>query len=287
MSPSSQVKTHHRSTYAAISAAQSHLSTKGKSAVITGAGTGVGAAIAQSLAVSGIAVIALLGRTEKTLLETKALVKEKNASTQVHTYVVDVVNAAATSTALESFAQSIGGKIDILFANAGYMPDLASITGSDPEDWWQGYEVNVRGNYNLLRAFDPLAGPGASVIHISSNVVHLPYLWGFSSYRSSKCGSTKMFEYYHNERPDLFVLQVHPGYLPTVLTSKIGDPPADSPYQYDDISLAGDFAVWAVSEEAKFLNGRFVWAAWDVDELKGMEKEVEEDVTKFTIGLLS
>jgi hypothetical protein len=31
--------------------------------------------------------------------------------------------------------------------------------------------------------------------------------------------------------------------------------------------LSGDFAVWLASDEAKFLAGKFVWAAWDVDEL--------------------
>lgn len=32
-------------------------------------------------------------------------------------------------------------------------------------------------------------------------------------------------------------------------------------------NLPGDYAVWAASEEAKFLHGRFTWAAWDVNEL--------------------
>jgi hypothetical protein len=40
-----------------------------------------------------------------------------------------------------------------------------------------------------------------------------------------------------------------------------------------------------VSPEAKFLRGKLVWANWDVDELKGMKKEIEE-TDKFTLGLL-
>ena len=40
------------------------------------------------------------------------------------------------------------------------------------------------------------------------------------------------------------------------------------------VSLAPHFLVWVVSEEAKFLKGRFVCANWDVDELKGKAKEI-------------
>jgi hypothetical protein len=43
--------------------------------------------------------------------------------------------------------------------------------------------------------------------------------------------------------------------------------------------------VWAVSPEAKFLKGKLVWSNWDVDEMKAMEKEIEE-TNKFTFGLL-
>jgi hypothetical protein len=43
--------------------------------------------------------------------------------------------------------------------------------------------------------------------------------------------------------------------------------------------------VWAASKEAKFLNGRFVWANWDVDELKAAAAEIEGG-NRFTTGLL-
>lgn len=49
--------------------------------------------------------------------------------------------------------------------------------------------------------------------------------------------------------------------------------------------LPANFAVWAASPEAKFLHGKFVWANWDVEELKAMAKEIE-GTSKFTLGLL-
>jgi hypothetical protein len=51
------------------------------------------------------------------------------------------------------------------------------------------------------------------------------------------------------------------------------------------VALSGDFVTWAVSPEARFLTGRFVWANWDVDELKDMAPQLAKDPEMFTIGL--
>lgn len=57
----------------------------------------------------------------------------------------------------------------------------------------------------------------------------------------------------------------------------------------NDISedLPGHFAVWAASEEAKFLHGRFVWAKWDVTELrKGqLRKMIDADSEFLQVGV--
>lgn len=41
------------------------------------------------------------------------------------------------------------------------------------------------------------------------------------------------------------------------------------------VQLAGDFTVWVASPEAAFVNGKFVWCNWDVDELKEKRGEIE------------
>lgn len=53
-------------------------------------------------------------------------------------------------------------------------------------------------------------------------------------------------------------------------------------------NLAGQFAVWAASAEARFLHGRFVWCNWDVDELKTGEirKRIDEDNSYLKVGVL-
>ena len=148
------------------------------------------------------------------------------------------------------------------------------------------FEVTIRGNFNVLTSFQPRAAPDASVIHVSSSAFHLQYMPGYSAYRASKSAATKVFEYFSHENPRLFVLQVHPDLiLGTTMSEKFGKSAVDSGLVPDDIELSGDFAVWAVSKEARFLNRRFSWANWDVEELQVDKKIIEANSSKFTVGL--
>lgn len=50
------------------------------------------------------------------------------------------------------------------------------------------------------------------------------------------------------------------------------------------VSLPASFHVWLASPEARFLKGKFVWANWDVDELKARANDIEMS-SQFCIGL--
>ncbi len=54
---------------------------------------------------------------------------------------------------------------------------------------------------------------------------------------------------------------------------------------FDLFSLSANFNVWLASPEAGFLMGKFLWANWDVDELKSKAKEIEAG-TQLSIGLV-
>ncbi|KAG7129230.1 Short chain dehydrogenase citE like protein [Verticillium longisporum] len=289
MASPNPTKIYRTTTYKAISPLRPEFSTSGKNALITGAASpGIGSAIAKSLAQSNLANLALLGRTLKTLEITKASIEALKTDTKIHIYVVDVADASAVDAALKAYTEAIEGKIDILIANAGYMPDLTTIAEATPTDWWRAFEVAIKGNFNLLRAFLPVAASGAAVIHVSTAAVYLPYMETFSAYRASKMGGTKLFEYFHHENPNLFVLQIHPGLIGgTAMAAKFEHKAVDLGLVFDDISLPADFVVWATSDEAKFLDGKFVCVNWDVDELKAMRSKIEAaDKTLPVMGLL-
>ncbi|EFX04042.1 short chain dehydrogenase reductase [Grosmannia clavigera kw1407] len=290
------LKATHSNTYAAIAPTLPQLSTAGKSAFVTGGGArGIGAAIASSLVRSGITSIGLLGRQEDKLRESEAALRVLSPTVDIHVYAgVDVRDIAAVKKAVTDFAASakgsIPGKIDILVTNAGYMPqqlkDLQAYQSEvDRADWWSVFEINVLGNFNVVQAFQPVAAPGASVVHISSMVADMPYVPTNGVYSASKVAATKLFEYVHNENPDLFVVQVHPG---LILTTDMAESFRDAVQGYTgiDVELPGDFVNWVVSPEARFLNGRFVDAEWDIDELKAHESELKKDLRKYTVGIL-
>ena len=51
------------------------------------------------------------------------------------------------------------------------------------------------------------------------------------------------------------------------------------------VSIAGAFCVWICSPEAAFLKGRFVWAQWDVEEMKARKQEILDDPNLLNLSL--
>ncbi|KAL7922776.1 NAD(P)-binding protein [Trichoderma austrokoningii] len=287
MSDFAQVPTYtkvfHHEPYAAILPTRPELSTQGKHVVITGAGTGIGVAIALSFAQSGASSIALLGRTEVTLLKTKQAVNAICPETAVHIVTADVADEASVRAALDKYASIAGKKLDILVANAGVFPDPETLLDTDASLWWSGFEINVRGQFNLVRAFVPLAENKATIIHVTTSVVQFPFVPGSSSYHGSKMAGSKIFDYLHHENPDLRVLQFHPGVVQTSMSQKSFDRGIPRPVM-DDASLPGAFAVWCASADSERLRGKFLWANWDVDELKAKELQGTQQLTMGLLG---
>ncbi|KAL6835992.1 hypothetical protein J3E69DRAFT_361334 [Trichoderma sp. SZMC 28015] len=277
-------KKFHHEPYEAISPTRPELSTKGKNVVITGGGGEIGAAIALTFAQSGASSIALLGRTEATLLKSKQAIDSKYPETTVHIITADVADEASVTAALSKFASVAGKKLDILVANAAVLPDPGTLLGTESSLWWSGFEINVRGQFNLVRAFVPLAEKNATVINVTSSVAQFPFVPGSSSYHGSKLAGVKIFDYLHFENSDLRVLQFHPGVVQSSMSQKSFDtgiprPTMDSPF------LPGAFAVWCASAESESLRGKFLWANWDVEELKEIVKTFE-GAPQLTFGLL-
>jgi 2-keto-3-deoxy-L-fuconate dehydrogenase len=128
----------------------------GKSAVITGGGSGIGKAIAVLFAKQGATVHIIELSTESA----KAAVEEiNNTGGSVFSYAADVSNQEQVLSIIQQI-----GKVDILINNAG-IAHVGNLENTAPADFDRVYNVNVKGAYNCLYAAVPLMkAQGSGVI---------------------------------------------------------------------------------------------------------------------------
>lgn len=140
-------------------------SLQGKNAIITGAGKGIGRALAIALAQEGVN-IGLAARTESDLDSVAAELKQygiKTATATMDVADIDAVNAAV------SVLKSTLGSIDILINNAG-IGAFGSFMELEPEKWEQIIRVNLLGAYYVTRAVLPemIERKTGDIINVSS-----------------------------------------------------------------------------------------------------------------------
>jgi len=137
----------------------------GKRAVVTGGGTGIGLAIAQTLAAEGCRVL-IAGRREQPLHDAVAA-QEKGHAMLHHT--VDVADRQSVAR-LFAFCQQALGPIDILVNSAGVNIVNRSMAEMRPEDWDLVLAINATGTYNCMHEVLPeMRGRGDGlIVNISS-----------------------------------------------------------------------------------------------------------------------
>jgi 3-oxoacyl-[acyl-carrier protein] reductase len=142
------------------------LALAGKVAVVTGAGRGMGSAIAQSLARLGAAVV-LCGRTRASLESTAKAVAEAGGMAEV---VPCDVTSLESVEALAKCVEASFGRVDVLVNNAGVGGFGGPLHQVPPEAWEQILNTNLRGVYYAIRAFVPLmiGARSGDIINISS-----------------------------------------------------------------------------------------------------------------------
>ncbi|WP_426955652.1 SDR family NAD(P)-dependent oxidoreductase [Muricoccus radiodurans] len=133
----------------------------GKVAIVTGAGTGIGKAIAELFARAGAQVV-LAGRTAATL--------EAVAVTTGGTIVPTDVRSLESVEALFAAALSRHGRVDVVVNNAGMSGPVGNIAEVDVGAWRDCIEVNLFGAMHVLRVAARVlsAGGGGSIINMSS-----------------------------------------------------------------------------------------------------------------------
>lgn len=157
----------------------------GQVAVVTGAGRGIGKAIAQELSSLGSAVV-LCGRIRATLESAAQAIAQGGGKTE--SVVCDVTSLQSVEAAASRVETSFG-RVDILVNNAGISGIVGPLHQLPPESWDQILNTNLRGVFYAVRAFAPLMirARSGQIINVSSLAGKNPLPNG-AAYAASKWG---------------------------------------------------------------------------------------------------
>ncbi len=196
-----------------------------RTALVTGAGSGIGRASALKLAKAG-AIVGVLGHTLSELQKTAELIEA--AGSRAIILDADIADETAMHKAIETLVAETGG-LDIVVANAGINGVWAPIDDLKPDEWDQTIRVNLRGTYLTLNASVPhLKKQGGSVIVVSSINGNRTYNTpGATAYVATKAAQVAMVQQLALElgRHGIRVNAVCPGAIDTSINdnTKIRD----------------------------------------------------------------
>jgi 3-oxoacyl-[acyl-carrier protein] reductase len=197
----------------------------GQVAVITGAGRGIGAAIAAKIAGMGAAVV-LCGRARQPLESTAAAISRVGG--RAETLECDVTELRSVEAVAAKVDQTLG-RIDILVNNAGVGGFGGPLHQLAPASWDHMLNTNLRGVYYCIRAFAPMMirAHAGHIINISSlagknalpnGAAYAASKWGLNGLSYSVAEELRV----HNIR----VSVVCPGSVDTELSPHAGKDPA-------------------------------------------------------------
>jgi NADP-dependent 3-hydroxy acid dehydrogenase YdfG len=157
--------------------------TDSRTAVVTGASSGIGAATARGLAAEGFRVVCAARRTDR--IEALA---EEIGGTAVRCDVTSVDDVAA-------LAQAVGDRLDVLVNNAGGAIGADPVEDADPDHWRAMYEVNVIGVLNVTKALLPalVASGDGVLVNVGSTAGRIAYEGG-GGYTAAKHGTQVLTE---------------------------------------------------------------------------------------------
>ena len=166
------------------------LDLKGKVALVTGAGSGIGEASAKKLAAAG-ARLAALGRTDDELTEVVDELRSKGC--QAIPLVADISDAGAMEQAYRR-VENEWGRLDIVFANAGINGVWAPIEELTPEEWSKTIGINLSGTFYTIKYAAPLLKRqgGSIIVTASVNGTRIFSNTGATAYSTSKAGQVAM-----------------------------------------------------------------------------------------------
>jgi NAD(P)-dependent dehydrogenase (short-subunit alcohol dehydrogenase family) len=246
----------------------------GKRAVVTGAGSGLGAATARRCAENGAALV-LAGRRRDALEAVAGAIRSKGATAVV--CPADLAREGDVERLIATAASELGG-IDILVNNAGVNGPFGTIDAVNWPDWRAAFEVNFFGAVNCCRLALPYlrrAGRGKIVL-ISGGGATAP-LPKITAYGAAKAALVRYAESLALEVADAIDVNcVAPGAMKTKMTTEYlekgrGVLPAEFLARIEKRladggappERAADLVVYLASAESDGLSGKLISAVWD------------------------
>ncbi|MBC8105764.1 MAG: SDR family oxidoreductase [Anaerolineae bacterium] len=237
----------------------------GKTAVVTGGGSGIGEAIAHRFAGAG-AQVYVLDRDEAAA---KRVVDAINAAEKRANYIAcDVTSEASVKAASEQVIQQ-SKRCDVLVNNAG-IGHVGSILATTAEDLERLWAVNVRGVFNLSKRFLPtmIEQGGGSIVNIASvgGVVALKDRMAYCTTKFAVVGMTKCMALDH-AASRVRVNCICPGRVETPFVQARLKQYADPKKAYEDMAASHPLnrmakpdeiaaaALYLASDEASFVTG--------------------------------
>ncbi len=234
-----------------------------KIVVVTGAGRGIGQAVAAAFAREG-AKVAVLSRNEQSCGQSAAAINEE-CPEAARSYAVDVSDHEAMQECGRQIIADLGS-VNILVNNAGITRDGLLLRMSD-EDWDAVLDTNLKGAFNALKAFQRtmMKADEARIINVSS-VIGIIGNAGQANYAASKAGLIGFTKSMARELAPRKVTcnAIAPGFIRTDMTKVLGEKiqeeilkivPLKEMGEVEDIA---NLALYLASPEARYITGQVI-----------------------------
>ncbi|MCC1491409.1 SDR family oxidoreductase [Cognatishimia sp. F0-27] len=245
----------------------------GKTALITGASRGIGAAAARAFAQAG-AKVALVARGSDAIAELAGEIGEAAVAIPC-----DITRYWEVEKAVQNCVDAHGG-LDILVNNAGAIEPIAHLAEADPDAWGDVIDINLKGVFHGMRAALPVmqAKGGGTILTIGSGAAHNP-IEAWSHYCASKAGALMLTRMVHKEYGEAGIraLSLSPGTVATQMQREIKSSGINPVSQLD----------WSDHIPPEWVAKTLVWMCGsETDDWLGAEISLRDESIRARVGLV-
>jgi 3-oxoacyl-[acyl-carrier protein] reductase len=230
---------------------------------VTGAGRGIGQAIAEAFAAQG-ARVAVLSRNEQSCGKAAAAINEGHAEA-ARAYAVDIADFDAVQEVGKQIVADFGG-VNILVNNAGITRDNLLLR-MKPEDWDTVIDTNLKGAFNTVKAFQRnlMRADDPRIVNVSS-IIGMIGNAGQANYAASKAGLIGFTKSVARELAGRKVTcnAIAPGFFRTDMTEVLGEKAQTEILKLiplKDLGNAEEIAnltLYLASPEARYITGQVI-----------------------------